>query len=250
MDIRHFACTVLLLAWPALAGEPKPTHRDVRYSKEFDRSVLDFWQPTGGTSAPVIVYFHGGAFKAGDKSHFYKHPILLENYSNGVAFASVNYPFLNATNYLGILAHTVESITFLKSKSRDWGLASDKMAVMGLSAGAMIAEYLTYWNNLGIRACFAEEQPYNSSLLLINVKKNDPPLILYTRSGAKDEVHNPSNARLFKDRFDAIGVKCELYGSEASGLPRLPAGTTITRLVMEVFRTEWDRSAPATQPHK
>ena len=52
---------VALLSFPA-ALEAEPTHRDIRYSKEYDRSVLDLWLVDSQKPAPLVVYFHGGGF--------------------------------------------------------------------------------------------------------------------------------------------------------------------------------------------
>ena len=71
-----------------------PTHPDLRYSKEYERSTLDLWVVKGKESAPLVVYFHGGGFKFGDKALFHRSSALRKYHPRGVAFASVNYPYL------------------------------------------------------------------------------------------------------------------------------------------------------------
>jgi acetyl esterase/lipase len=197
----------------------------------------------------MVVFFHGGSFTGGDKAAFRGRRMLEEYLGKGVAFASVNYPLLDnaggvnimaqAADYLDIMAKAAESIRFLKAQGKEWRVNPARIAVMGVSAGAMIAEYLAYWENLDITACFAEEQPYRSAYVLSAVRKGHPPLILYTRSGTNDEVHHPDHARAFKTYFDSIGVECELYGSTASGLPSLPHGVSIEEQVMRLFFRQW-----------
>lgn len=238
--LAALAAILVFAVCSSSAAELKPTYKDVRYSEVFKRSTLDFWKPKGNTPAPLVVYFHGGSFKAGDKSSFYNHRILREYYPRGIAFASVNYPFLDKANYLKIMAHTADSIKFLKSKAKAWNIDPRRISVMGVSAGAMISEYLTYWTGLRITGCFAEQQPHRSCFLLILIRKGGPPLVLYTRSGPNDKVHNPDHAKLFKKHCDRVGVKCELYGTKASGLPQLPNGVTIERRVMQVFSEQWE----------
>lgn len=229
------------------ATSPPPTHKDVEYSTQYGRSRLDVWLPEDtNTMRPMVVFFHGGGFKGGDKSQFRNHRILSECLRNGIAGASVNYPLLKDAGYLEIMSHAGEAIKFLKAQSTQWHIASDKIAVMGGSAGAMIAEYLTYWLNLGITACFAQQQPHHSWFLLAGVKKGDPPLILYTGAGPDDEVHHPDNARRFKKHFDLLGARCEIYGAKISGLPLLPDGTTIEKKVIEFFLEQWTQRRVST----
>ena len=45
----------------------KPTFKDVHYSGKYERSVMDIWLTDSQGPAPVLVYFHGGGFKGGDK---------------------------------------------------------------------------------------------------------------------------------------------------------------------------------------
>jgi predicted esterase len=218
----------------------EPTHTDVRYSEAHTRSVLDVWLPRDtDAKTPLVVYFHGGGFHTGDKKAFYNHALLKEFHDKGIAFASVNDPLLDELTHLQILVHAGGAMAFLKSKSEEWNLDTTRIAVGGTSAGAMIAEYLTYWQDHGIKACFAEEQPYRSWFLLPQIQKGKPPLILYTQSGPTDEVHSPAHAKQFKARCDAVGVTSEIYGSAASGLPRLPDGVTMPAAVMAFFVNHW-----------
>jgi hypothetical protein len=193
-----FWFTMSLVCNSGVCATPPPTHGDVEYSKRYERSRLDVWLPEGtNTMRPIVVFFHGGGFTGGDKAQFRKHRILSEFLRHDIACASVNYPLLKDAGYLEIMSHAAESINFLKAQSAQWRIAPDKIAVMGVSAGAMIAEFLAYGLDLGITACFAEEQPHNSWFLLVPVKKRGPPLILYSKSGPGDKVHHPDNARYF-----------------------------------------------------
>lgn len=239
--------SILAFSNSIIAG-PKPTHKNIKYSDTHKRNKLDVWIPKSKTPTPLIVYFHGGSFKHGDKSHFYNRSILSINLGKGVAFASVNYPFIKDIGILEILANTTASIKFLKSKSKEWNIDPNKIAVMGTSAGAIIAEYLTYWaKDLKITGCYGEQQPYRSWFLLTAFAKNDPPLILYTRSGLKDKVHHPKHAKTFKTHCDNIGIQCELYGSKTSGLPQLPTGINIEKKVMQFFTKQWNQPKAITK---
>ena len=47
-----------------------PTKKDIRYSQEFERSILDLWLAESKKPTPLVVNFHGGGFRMGDKGFF------------------------------------------------------------------------------------------------------------------------------------------------------------------------------------
>ena len=156
---------ILLASTSAWAG-PDPTHRDVRYSKKHDRSVLDFWKAKSDKPTPVFVYFHGGGFKKGDKKQFHRSKFLAKYLPQGISFATVNYPFLEKDlRYAEILKHCEESIRFLGTKAKDWNIDVKRIAVSGSSAGCLIAEHLSYATKL-ISACYGIQQPIGSELIV------------------------------------------------------------------------------------
>ncbi len=64
-----------LLAFLALncqVQSQKPTKTDIRYSQKFERSVLDLWMAESKKPTPLVVNFHGGGFRQGDKRSFQK----------------------------------------------------------------------------------------------------------------------------------------------------------------------------------
>jgi len=229
-------------------GAPEPTHTDVRYSKKYERSVLDFWKATSDKPTPLIVYFHGGGFKAGSKEEFRGNPVLAEYYPKGVSFASVNYPFLEHTNndYKAILRHSAEAIKFLASKAKEWNIDPSRIAVSGTSAGALISEHLAYAMDLRIKAVFAIMQPVGTDFLVLSsIRQGGPPIIVYNPSDANDPLHPPSAARQVLERCRKVGVYCEIRGTKANGLPTLPEGTSIETRVMKFIYKAWRLSFPS-----
>ena len=55
-----FTVIVVLAGTVFAARAAEPTHNDVRYSKKYERSVLDIWTVKSDKPAPLVVYFHGG----------------------------------------------------------------------------------------------------------------------------------------------------------------------------------------------
>ena len=58
-----------------------------------ERNKLDFWRAESDRATPVLVYFHGGSFKAGDKANVLTRPILAECLAAGISVVSANYRF-------------------------------------------------------------------------------------------------------------------------------------------------------------
>ena len=234
---------LLSLFCPFCFGQSiQPTHRNLRYSKEFDRSVLDLWTVKVKKPAPLVVYFHGGGFKTGDKSFFSRSSMLRNYHPKGIAFASVNYPFLIHVekDYLEIMNHCAEAIRFLKENSAKYNLDPNRISVSGGSAGAIITCHVGHAHDLGIRSLFPIQQPMGTPLLTIPyLRKGGPPIFVYNRSNRNDRVHHPDNALFVKKKCDLIGVECIAYGVEGSGLPLLPKRSTVNDLAMKFFKKSW-----------
>jgi len=239
--------TFLTFFGPLCFGQSlQPTHRNIRYSKQYDRSVLDLWEVKGKKTAPLVVYFHGGGFKAGDKAFFSRSSMLRRHYPKGVAFASVNYPFLVHVekDYLKIMKHCAEAIRFLKANSAKYNLDPNRISVSGGSAGALITCYVGHAQDLGIRSLFPVQQPMGTPLLTIPyLRKGGPPIFIYNRSGRNDRVHHPDNALFVKKKCDLLGVECTAYGVKGSGLPVLPPDQDVNELAMKFFRDSWKKKA-------
>ena len=244
-NVVLFALAVFFL-W-STAARAEATHRDLRYSKKYDRSVLDLWPVNAKNPVPLVVYFHGGGFKAGDKAGFGRSQILRKYHSKGVAFASVNYPFLVHTNkdYFKIMNHCAEAVRFLQANAKKYNLDKTRISVSGGSAGALIGCHVGHGHDLGIRSVFPIQQPMGTPLMTYpKLRKGGPAIILYNHSGLKDKVHHPDNASLVHKRCKELGVRSALYGSKQSGLPELPAGLELHDVAMEFFFKSWELPFP------
>ena len=127
---------------------PQPSHADVKYGPH-ERNVFDLWLPDSDgsePSRPVFVYFHGGGFVGGDKSSFDPTPYLRA----GMAVVSGNYRLVDGASTLSPipLHDAARVIQFVRSRVMEWNLASDRMAVSGSSAGAVIALWIGYHEDL------------------------------------------------------------------------------------------------------
>lgn len=122
---------LVLVALPVFAD----TQTDLEYARVAGLSLrLDVHRPTV-PKPPLIVYVHGGAWRAGSKSDV---PIagLLDH---GFAIASVDYRLSTQARFPAQIHDIKAAIRFLRAKSSLFHLNTDKIAIIGSSAGGHLA---------------------------------------------------------------------------------------------------------------
>ena len=110
--------------------------RDQPYPSEEGRSVYDLYLPKEARNAPLIVWVHGGAFIAGDKSGVENWGAMLA--SQGYAVAAVEYQIAPECRYPGQPRQVGECIRSLLAR-QDLPIDRQKVYLAGDSAGAHIA---------------------------------------------------------------------------------------------------------------
>ena len=129
-------------------NRPAPDFADVKYGPH-ERNVFDLWLPEGASRdkpVPVFVYFHGGGFVAGDKSKFNPTPYL----AMGCAAVSSNYRFVNGEDVLAPIPmqDCARALQTLRHRSDDFGIDPSRVALSGGSAGAVIAMWIAYSDDM------------------------------------------------------------------------------------------------------
>jgi acetyl esterase/lipase len=128
----------------ALAAMEAPQVRDpetLSYGAE-KLQALDFWRARTA-SAPLTVFVHGGAWRAGDKnvsSKTWQVPYFL---SKGHAFASVNYRLVPDVGVAQQAEDVARSLKFLVDRADALGFDRKRIVLMGHSAGAHLAALVT-----------------------------------------------------------------------------------------------------------
>lgn len=123
-----------------------PTNANVSYGAH-ERNVLDFFQAKSDKPTPLVVFIHGGGFRAGDKSSL-SPQVASACLANGVSVAAINYRFRPATPIQDILRDCARAIQFLRYKSGEWNLDKTRVAAFGGSAGAGTSLWLAFHDDL------------------------------------------------------------------------------------------------------
>jgi len=133
ITFRCGVASALLSVASAFAAEP--TYRDIEYARVGDFSLkLDLYLPKQA-NAPLVVYVHGGAWRAGSKSDV---PIvnLLDH---GFAIASVDYRLSTQAPFPAQVHDIKAAIRFLRASSEQFDISTRRIAIIGSSAGGHLA---------------------------------------------------------------------------------------------------------------
>ncbi|QYY36404.1 alpha/beta hydrolase [Ruficoccus sp. ZRK36] len=220
---------------------PPPADYDVRYSDNYERSLLDIWLPESDEPTPVFIFFHGGGFKRGDKNGGIGKTRLSLMMDRGVAVVSVEYPVigdahqetgetipdLDHRGYVPIAQEAELAVDFLIEHAAEYNIDPEQIVLCGSSAGALIVEYLSYGTDLPIAACLAIAQPYRFDEYEDLFHGRPIPLTLFSHADYEDIVHHPRYTELMAERCRELGIPVTVFGDSNNDLPKLPAGTDL-----------------------
>ncbi len=129
--MMKFLCSLILLTSAALAD----TQADIEYAKVGEALLkLDLHRPQG-ENPPLIVYVHGGGWRAGSK----KDVPIADLYDKGFAIASVEYRLSTQAVFPAQVHDIKAAIRFLRAKAELFHINASKIAIIGSSAGGHLA---------------------------------------------------------------------------------------------------------------
>ncbi|MEY4761359.1 MAG: Lipase 2 [Pseudomonadota bacterium] len=131
------ACALLLLVWPLARADAAAVEslRDIPYATVSGKPLaLDLHLPHGVTQPPLVVYVHGGAWSAGDKSSYPE--FLVEN---GFAVASLDFRSTDVAPFPANVHDIKAAIRYLRASAGRYGFRADRIAVAGASSGGHLA---------------------------------------------------------------------------------------------------------------
>jgi acetyl esterase/lipase len=110
---------------------------DIEYARAPEQPLLlDIYLPEKtATTPPLLIYVHGGAWRAGDK----KDVPILPLVDRGFAVASIEYRLTPVTPFPANIHDIKAAIRFLRAKAGEYGYDPKRFVIVGSSAGAHLA---------------------------------------------------------------------------------------------------------------
>ncbi|MCX7011517.1 MAG: alpha/beta hydrolase, partial [Candidatus Sumerlaeota bacterium] len=134
----------------ARASSIPPTLSDVSYGAHA-RDVLDVWKAESAGPAPVLIYYHGGSFKAGDKSNVLTFPAFEPCLAAGITVVSANYRFSTDAPFPAPMLDGARAVQFVRAKAKEWNIDPGRVALSGGSAGGTMALWIALHDDLADR---------------------------------------------------------------------------------------------------
>ena len=116
-----------------------------------ERNVLDIWKakPRPGQSgpSPVVVFFHGGGFRGGSKASVPAWQVI-QCLDEGISVVSANYRLSQTAAFPAPMLDGARVIQFVRYHAAELGIDPDRIAASGSSAGAGIALWVGFHDDL------------------------------------------------------------------------------------------------------
>ena len=240
---------------PAAFGSYK-RHANIAYGPD-PQQRLDVYVPESAAREPrpVVVFWHGGRWRFGDKADYrFVGAALAES---GYVTVVANYRHYPQVKMPGFLSDAAQAALWAAAHSREYGGDPERLYLMGHSAGAHLAALVTldprFFAAAGqsaphIAGVIGLSGPYDFLPLLepdvqdmfgpppiypesqpINFVRGDAPPMLLVH-GLKDETVRPKNSRNLAAALHACGasVSLKLY-PKASHSDTVAALTSLLR---------------------
>jgi len=243
-----FLCT----APPSAAETLAPYVSDVRYGAH-ERQVLDLWLPKpAGPDAPLIVFIHGGGFVSGDKSLVLgMHGMLERLLAQGFAVASINYRYCGPGVPLPEpMRDAARAVQFLRANAPRWGIDRQRVALCGGSAGAGIALWLAFHDNLAERRSsdpVARQSTRVSCAFVWDAQTSYDPRFFRRYIGGRFAEHElgPTLYQMPREQFDT--PEAHALFREVSPIEFVGAGDPPVMLYYEESQTPLPPDAPPAE---
>lgn len=132
--------SMALLHLDAAQGQAAPGRQTLSYGAAALQKV-EYW-PGANRHSPLVVFVHGGAWKAGDMTMMDGSAKLSHWHSLGYAVASVDYRLVPQATVEDEAADVAEAVAFVRGNADELGFDPRRIALVGHSAGAHLVALL------------------------------------------------------------------------------------------------------------
>lgn len=141
----------LALLCPALAQKGKEPRLPPDIANEHygphERHVLDLWKAKSDKPTPLLVFIHGGGFRAGSKESVSQGTVagLL---SKGVSVMAINYRFSPEVTFPAHYMDCARAIQYARLHAKEWNLDPKRVGASGGSAGAGTSLWIGFHDDM------------------------------------------------------------------------------------------------------
>lgn len=177
---------------------PSPTLRDERYGPH-ERNVLDFYKADADKPTPVLIYFHGGGFVAGDKRKGGNVPLCRQCLRSGISVVSANYRFVSlgragkpGVSFPTPMLDGARVVQYVRSKAESWNVDPKRIALCGGSAGACMSIWLATHDDLAQPESedpIARQSTRISAVVAYGGQTVLDPKVILERIGGNPSIH-------------------------------------------------------------
>lgn len=179
---------------PALA----PTHADVSYGPH-PRHVLDVFLAESADPTPVLIFFHGGGFVAGDKQKGATQPLSHQCVTAGISVVSANYRYVRpgrdgapGAPFPAPMLDGARVVQFVRAKAADWNIDPKRVALSGGSAGACMSIWIASHDDM-VEPDSADPVARQSTRVSAVVSYAGPttldPAVILEHVGGRRDIH-------------------------------------------------------------
>lgn len=183
------------------------TYLDIAYANESKHQKMDIIIPNEGEGPfPLIINIHGGAWFFGDKRNVHTRSGIQLAFK-GYAVATINYRLSGDAKWPSQIYDCKAAVRFLRANADKYNIKTDKIGVIGNSAGGHLAAMLATTNG----------QPEYEELLMGNSEYSSDVQAVATWYGVFDLVKTEEHKKqLVKEgetyKFEDDGVAEGLMG--------------------------------------
>lgn len=204
---------------------PPPDFANVAYGPH-ERNVFDLWQAKSDRPAPLVIYYHGGGFRGGDKRSI-SVQLLKRLLDGGVSVAAANYRLSGAAPFPAQMHDSARALQFIRYHASRYNLDPKRVGATGGSAGAGISLWLAFHDDMIDPASpdpiRRQSTRISAAVVYAAQSSYDPRLI--KKMFTTDEVH-PALVQLFgmNSPADVADSKFHPLFEEASAINHATRG--------------------------
>ncbi|MDN3357728.1 alpha/beta hydrolase [Actinomadura sp. DC4] len=189
---------------------------DLTYGPAGRRNRLDLYRHRSRpTDAPVLIHFHGGAYKMGRKSR-HSLPLLHRLAGKGWICISANYRLQPEAGLGDHLEDAKRVIAWVRDHAHEYGADPDRIFLAGSSAGAHLSALTALGPDappiaavIGLGGYYGQYDADPGSSPLAHVRADAPPFLIV--HGDHDSLVPVERARTFAERLRSVSAQPVVY---------------------------------------